>query len=104
MLIDDTTEIVEWDPPRRLRLRPKAGPLGRAVVVIEVRAHGEGCLVRMREEPVSGVARYLPRFLWAPLLAARNHESLRRLAFLCEGRRREREAGEITARPETPEP
>ncbi|MBD7958432.1 SRPBCC family protein [Microbacterium sp. Sa4CUA7] len=103
VLIDDTTEIVSWSPPRRVRLRAQAGPFGRAVVVIDVREHAEGCVVRMGEEPVAGAARLLPRVLWAPLLRARNRETLRRLGFLAEGRRRERDAGEQTARDEVPE-
>ena len=103
VLIDDSTEIVSWSPPRRIRLRAKAGPFGRAVVVIDVREHGDGCVVRMGEEPVAGAGRLLPRLIWAPLLRARNRETLRRLGFLAEGRRRERDAGEQTAREEVPE-
>lgn len=104
VLFDDDTQVVEWDPPRRIRLRAKAGPLGRAVVVIEVRPRGDGCVVRMGEEPVAGIARRLPRFVWAPVLRLRNEETLRRLRFLAEGRRREREAGGSTARPTVPRP
>lgn len=103
ILFDDETELVEWSPPRRLRLRAKAGPFGRAVVVIEVRPRAGGCIVRIGEEPVTGPARALPSFLWAPLLHARNRETLRRLAAISEGRRRERDAGEQTTRPDVPE-
>lgn len=104
LLIDDDTELVEWSPPNRLRLRAKAGPLGRGVVLIEVKPRGHGCVVRMGEEPVAGTARFLPRFLWAPLLQLRNGEAIRRLAFLAEGRRREREADEQSARTSVPHP
>lgn len=104
VLFDDDTQLVEWSPPHRVRLRAKAGPLGRAVVVIEVKPRGGGCVVRMGEEPVGGAGALLPRFAWAPLLRLRNEETLGRLAFLAEGRRREREAGEKTARPAVPEP
>lgn len=104
VLIDDTTEVVEWTPSRRMRLRAKAGAAGRAVVVIEVRPRGDGCVVRIGEEPVGGPARLLPRFLWAPLLHARNVETLRRLAHLAEGRAREREAGVDHARRSVPDP
>lgn len=102
VLIDDETEVVEWSPPERLRLRAKAGPVGRAVVVIEVRPRGAGCVVRMGEEAVTGPARLLPSFLWAPFLRARNREALRRLAAIAEGRRAAREAGERTAREHVP--
>lgn len=104
ILFDDDTQVVEWSPTRRLRLRAKAGPLGRAVVVIDVKPRGDGCVVRMGEEPVSGATRFLPRFLWAPLLHFRNEETLRRLAYLSEGRRREREAGVRSARTDVPRP
>jgi hypothetical protein len=103
VLVDDESEIVEWSAPSRVRIRAKAGIFGRAVVVIEVRPRGAGCVVRMGEEPVTGPARILPSFLWAPLLRARNRETLRRLAAISEGRRRERDAGEQSAREQVPE-
>ncbi|MCR2826324.1 SRPBCC family protein [Microbacterium sp. zg.Y909] len=103
ILIDDETEVVEWSPSRRLRLRAKGGPIGRAVVAIDVREHGDGCLVRIGEEPVTGPARLLPRAVWAPLMRLRNRETLRRLAFLAEGRRLERQDGGQMARPHIPE-
>jgi len=109
VLVDDDTQIVEWTPPRRIRLRAKAGPFGRAVVVIEVRPRADGCVVRLAEEPVGGAGR-LPRFVWAPLLHLRNEETIRRLRYLSEGRRLEREASsppgttDKTSRPEVPAP
>jgi hypothetical protein len=87
-----------------VRLRPKAGPLGRGVIRFDVRPHGDGIAVTIAEEPVSGLPAALPGILWRPLLTLRNHECLNRLAFLAEGRRAEREAGELEARPETPTP
>ncbi|GLJ94785.1 SRPBCC family protein [Microbacterium dextranolyticum] len=103
VLFDDDTQLVEWSPPQRVKLRAKAGPLGRGVVVIEVKPRGQGCVVRMGEEPVAGLGALLPRLVWAPLLHLRNEETLRRLAFLAEGRRREREAGESSARATAPD-
>ncbi len=107
VLIDDDTQMVEWTPPHRIRLRAKAGPLGRAVVVIEVRPRGDGCVVRLAEEPVGGAGR-VPRFLWAPLLHLRNEETIQRLRFLAEGRHRDRDAREngegADARPTVPTP
>lgn len=104
LMIHDTTEMVEWDPPRRVRLRPKAGLLGRGVIRFDVRPHGDGIAVTIAEEPVSGLPAVLPGILWRPLLVLRNHECLNRLAFLAEGRREEREAGGLEARPATPDP
>lgn len=103
-LLHDETEIVEWSPPRRLRLRPRAGILGRGVIRIDVRPHDDGAAVTMVEEPASGLAARLPRALWSPVLRLRNRECLNRLAALAEGRRAEREAGEADQRPETPDP
>ena len=60
--------------------------------------------MRLGEEPVAGTAAKLPRFVWAPMLHLRNEETLRRLAFLSEGRRREHEAGEHSARTTVPDP
>ncbi|MEX0153578.1 SRPBCC family protein [Microbacterium sp. LMI1-1-1.1] len=104
IMLHDETEVVEWAPPQRLRLRPSASVLGRGVIRIDVRPHDVGAAVTMVEEPVSGVAARLPRQLWAPLLRLRNHECLNRLAFLAEGRAAERAAGELVQRPEVPEP
>lgn len=104
VMVHDTTEMVEWDPPRRVRLRPKAGPLGRGVIRIDVRPHGDGIAVTIAEEAVSGVPAALPSVVWSPVLRLRNHECLNRLAFLAEGRRAEREAGELEARTHTPDP
>jgi len=103
VLIDDETEVVEWSPPERVRLRAKGGPIGRAVVAIEVRPHDQGCVVRIGEEPVAGPTLAVPRALWAPMMRLRNRETLRRLAFLAEGRRRERDEGAQTLRPDAPE-
>lgn len=104
VLVDDETEVVRWDPPNRLKLRARASFLGRGIIVIDVHKRGENaCIVRMGEEPVSGLAAVLPRFMWAPLLSPRNRETLRRLAFLAEGRRREREIAEAHADSGIPE-
>nr|WP_295831927.1 SRPBCC family protein [uncultured Microbacterium sp.] len=104
VMIHDQSEIVEWDPPRRMRLRPEAGILGRGVLRIEARPHPVGIAVTIAEEPVSGAAALLPSVLWKPLLVLRNHECPNRLAFLAEGRRQEREARELNHRRRTPDP
>ncbi|WBU39073.1 SRPBCC family protein [Homoserinibacter sp. YIM 151385] len=84
VLIDDETTSLEWDPPRRAVLQPQGWPLGEARVEIEVRPHPGGCLVRMREIPAEGPGRFI-RAVLEPYLLIRNHETLRRLAFLAEG-------------------
>ncbi|MDI6943612.1 SRPBCC family protein [Microbacterium barkeri] len=94
LLLDDTTECVEWDPPRRMVLQARGWPIGEARVTIEVKARGAGSLVRISEAAVEGPGSLVPRFLVDPPLHARNAETLRRLAFLAEGHAdRDRAAG-----------
>ena len=86
-LIDDATTMLEWDPPRRMVMQPKGWPLGEARVTLEVRTLPDGCEVRMTEEAVRGPGRLVPAPAMDLLLHARNVETLRRLAYLAEGRR-----------------
>lgn len=89
-LIDDTTECLEWDPPRRVVMRARGWPIGEARVVMEARPIGDGqCLVRIQEEAAAGPALLIPRPVRTLMLYLRNRETLRRLAFLAEGRQRE---------------
>ncbi|WP_309104660.1 SRPBCC family protein [Microbacterium sp.] len=84
ILIDDTTSVVEWDPPRRAVLQARGWPIGEARVSIEVRPRGDGCVVRIHEQAVSGPAAFVPRVFTDPALHWRNSETLRRLAYLAE--------------------
>lgn len=86
VVLDDTTRSVEWAPPGRVRMIARGWPFGEAEVTIRVRREGDGCVVRIDEEPVSGPATLIPRFLTTPLLRWRNAETLHRLAYLAEGR------------------
>ena len=83
---------VEWDPPHRAVVRAKGWPIGEARVAIDVRPHGSGCLVRIQEEPVEGPGAWVPRVLTEPMLYLRNRETLKRLAYVAEGRQRNGEA------------
>ncbi len=78
--------MIEWDPPRRVVMQPKGWPIGEARVTLEVRTLPDGCEVRMTEEAVRGPGRLVPAPVMDPLLHARNVETLRRLAYLAEGR------------------
>jgi uncharacterized protein YndB with AHSA1/START domain len=49
--IDDHTESLEADPPRRLKLRAKGRPVGTATVTLELLPRAGGTLVRMTENP-----------------------------------------------------
>jgi uncharacterized protein YndB with AHSA1/START domain len=85
-VLDDDTEVLECDPGRFLRLRARGWPLGEAEVAIRLTAQGAGTLVAIDEEAVSGPGSYLPGPVKAVSIKIRNVESLRRLAFLAEGR------------------
>jgi hypothetical protein len=84
-VLDDETTSLEWDPPRRAVFQPKGWPIGEARVAIDVKPRGDGCLVRITEEPVKGPGALVPRVFLEPPLHLRNVETLRRLAFLAEG-------------------
>lgn len=86
VLIDDTTQVREYDAPRRIVLRARGWPMGEARVVIEVRPSEDGCVVRITEDAVAGPGACIPRWIMNPPLHLRNAETLQRLAFLAEGR------------------
>ena len=85
LTIDDHTRIEEIDPPRLLKLRARARPLGTALVTLELSPRNGGTAVTMIEDP----ADFLSAFAFQPLVhlltRRRNEESLRRLARLAEG-------------------
>ncbi len=89
-LINDTTSSESFDPPRRMVMIARGWPLGEARVTIDVRPHGDGCLVRISEEATSGPAVLVPRPLADLVLRWRNAETLHRLAYLAEGLHPER--------------
>lgn len=85
VLINDTTSVEDWDPPRRMVLTARGWPMGEARVRLDVTPDSGGCVVRIREDAVSGPASWL-RAVIDPLIRWRNTETLRRLAFVAEGR------------------
>lgn len=88
-VIDDETVVLASDPPHRLELRAKGWPAGEADVVIEIEpAGGDGVVVRIHEDAVSGPGRLAPKVVRAPLIRWRNTETLRRLTSVVEGRTR----------------
>jgi len=84
-LIDDTTSVLEWDPPRHALFKARGWPLGEAHVALDVKARGDGCVVRITEDATAGPGRFVPSLLRDPAIKIRNEETLRRLAFLAEG-------------------
>jgi hypothetical protein len=85
-LIDDTTSVLDWDPPRRAVLKARGWPVGTAKVVIEVEPTVGGCEVRIAEDALEGPGRLVPKPMRDALIGVRNVETLRRLEYLAEGR------------------
>ena len=82
--IDDHTEVIAADPPRRLELLARARPLATARVTIEVRPVAAGSRVTMSESAGGLLSTLLINPLTGPLIRGRNAESLRRLRQLIE--------------------
>jgi hypothetical protein len=85
-LINDETTVLEFDPPRRIVMQPSGWPIGEALVTLEVRPHHRGCLVRITEKAVKGPGALIPAPLLDIPLFLRNRETLRRLAYIAEGK------------------
>ncbi|MDF2491468.1 MAG: hypothetical protein K0R60_1588 [Microbacterium sp.] len=84
-LIDDATEVLEYEPFRRFVVQAKGWPMGEARVALDVKAHGRKTLVRIQEEAVAGPGALIPGPLLDIPLRWRNAETLHRLAYLAEG-------------------
>ncbi|HZC69657.1 MAG TPA: SRPBCC family protein [Jatrophihabitans sp.] len=85
--ISDSTAVVRYEEPSVLVLQGRAWPIGEVRIELTVQPDGAGSLVRMGEAPTYGTARILDNPLQRKLLAARNRESLARLAAVAENRR-----------------
>ena len=89
LTIPDDSEVVELRPGRVLALRVRARPFVSAVARFEVMAVGERrCVVTLEEEPTLRSIGALVRPVVDPVVHARNHRSLRRLANVVAARRR----------------
>lgn len=85
--VDDHTEVVEADPPRRLVLHAKARPLfGTARVELDLERRGGGTLVTMVEDAGDPLTKVVFWGLTHLLVRGRNAESLRRLEELALAR------------------
>ena len=85
LVIDDTTEVLDIDPGRRLVLEARGWPVGKARVEITVQSDGDGSLVSIDEDVTDGPTRFVPQPIRIAGIDARNRETLRRLAHLAEG-------------------
>jgi uncharacterized protein YndB with AHSA1/START domain len=88
LLLDDVTESVEHVAGSRLVLHAHAWPAGRATVILRLSAVGTDTEVTIEEQATAGPGALVPRVVQDPMLAWRNVETLRRLAFLVERRQR----------------
>jgi uncharacterized protein YndB with AHSA1/START domain len=84
MLINDTTTVLESEPPRRLVLEARARPLVVAHVDIKLEPEDGGTRVILDEWPAGGLMAALPRAVSDALLHVRNEESVRRIKRLAE--------------------
>jgi uncharacterized protein YndB with AHSA1/START domain len=82
--VNDHTEVLEVDPPRKLVLHARARPLGTAKVTLLVTPHGSGTQVTMREEAGDPLSLLAINPLTDRLVHHRNIESLRRLKRIAE--------------------
>lgn len=88
LLIDDTTEVLEVEEHRRILLLARGWPAGQAHVAITVRPDGASSVVTIEEQVTAGPGALVPKPVQDVQLHARNIETLRRLAFVVEGRTR----------------
>lgn len=86
LLVNDTSSVERVERPHELVLTVRAWPAGQGRVRITCRARGEQTVVTMGEEVTSGPAVGLLKPLRDVVLHWRNDETLRRLAFLAQGR------------------
>ena len=97
VVVNDETTVLESDPPRLLRLQAKGRPAGEATVELRIERAGNGSKVTMVEDVTRGPGRYLPKILRQAPIALRNTETLRRLAYMAEGRSDPQEGDEAPA-------
>jgi len=86
LVIRDHTSIEEIDPPRLLKLRAKARPLGTALIELRLEPNATGTRVRMSEEPGDFFSAFIFQPLTHLLVWRRNVTSLGRLKDIAEGR------------------
>ena len=86
LLIDDTTSSLDYQPPKRFKVRARGWPGGEAEVLIEVAPTATGCTVTITEDAVAGPGTLVPRPIRTAVLDPRNKETLQRLAYIAEGR------------------
>jgi len=92
-VLNDETTVLDSEPQRLLRLQAKGRPAGEATVELRIEPAGDGSKITILEDATRGPGSYLPKALRQPLIALRNTETLRRLAYMAEGRTDPRSSG-----------
>ena len=91
VVVNDTTKVITSREPTSLVLVARGWPAGEAAVGITVTERGDqSCTVAIAEDAVKGPGTLVPKPLRQLGIGPRNVEALRRLAYLAEGRYRER--------------
>ena len=91
VVINDSTEVLAWDPGRELLLKARGWPVGEAHVRVKLSSDGTGgSTVSIAEDATTGPGSLIPRPARQLLIGPRNVEALRRLALIAEGRHRNR--------------
>ncbi len=93
LLINDHTEVLEVVPGRSITLQARAWPVGEAKVHIRLSDVGAQTEVVIEEDATAGPGVLVPEPFKGVTLKWRNVETLRRLAFIAEGRHPAREPG-----------
>ena len=86
LLVNDSTEVLEVEEGRRILLLARGWPAGQAHVEISLEPDGQSTVVTIVEQATAGPGALIPKPIQDPQLHVRNVETLRRLAFVVEGR------------------
>jgi uncharacterized protein YndB with AHSA1/START domain len=86
LVTNDETVVLECEPPRRLKMQAKGRPAGEATVDVRIERQGDRSVVTIVEDVTKGPATRIPEQARQRLIAARNKETLRRLAYIAERR------------------
>ncbi|OCB27976.1 SRPBCC family protein [Mycobacterium parascrofulaceum] len=84
LVINDATLVEEFEPPHKLVLCARLGPLGAARITMLLHGTAQGCRVEMIEVPVQGPMKAVPNSLALAAAYPRNKECLWRLVALAE--------------------
>ena len=87
LVINDATVVEESDPPHKLVLLARLGPMGAARITLLLQETPQGCRVEMIEVPAKGPMGLIPDSIALATAYPRNRECLWRLGALAEHRK-----------------